>query len=134
MSAPRIAGAGTAEEVLALRPELLRCHRERRAVVMAEGLVGREVKELCARYLAGDDEVVLHADDASRFDERERAALAWVHAAVWSPESADDELWERLHASFTEPQLVELFYFVQWAIGERSWLRTLGIESGVIPE
>jgi uncharacterized protein YciW len=134
VSAPRIAGAETADAVLALRPELLRCHRERRAVVMAEGLVDRRVKELCARYLADDDEVVVHADDASRFDERERAALAWVHAALWSPESADDALWERLHANFTEPELVELFYFVQWIIGERSWLRTLGIESGLLPQ
>jgi hypothetical protein len=106
--------------VLARLPELLRCHAERREAVLESGILERPLMELCARYVAGDE-------DAEGTTERERAALAWTHASLWSPEAADDELWGRLHAAFTEPELVQLFYFLQWEIGNRAWLATLGL-------
>jgi hypothetical protein len=71
--------------------------------------------------------VLAHAEDPTRFSERERAALAWTHAALWSPDTADDALWSRLHGCFSEPELVQLFYFLQWEIGNRAWLKTLGM-------
>ena len=90
------------------------------------GLVDARVKELCARFVAEDDEVVAHADDPERFDERERVALAWVLAIGWNPDAADDELWARLQAHFTDPELVELGTFISLEMGQRNWLRTFG--------
>jgi hypothetical protein len=123
----RIAPAGPVEALLARLPDLLRCHVERREAVLSSGLLERELLQLCARYVAQDEDVLTHADDGARFSERERVALAWTHAALWSPETADDALWGRLHACFSEPELVQLFYFLQWEIGNRAWLTTLGM-------
>ena len=41
---------------------------------------------------------------------------------------AGDALWERLHAHFSEPELVELGYFIALTMGQQRWLRTLDIE------
>jgi hypothetical protein len=90
------------------------------------GAVDPQVKELCARFLAEDDDVVAHADDPERFGEAERAALNWALAIGWNPDAADEELWTRLRAHFTDPQLVELGTFISLVLGQRNWLRTFG--------
>ena len=41
---------------------------------------------------------------------------------------SDDALWERLHKHFSEPELVEIGYFVAITMGQQRWLRTLNIE------
>ena len=45
---------------------------------------------------------------------------------VWTPEGVDDALWARLRACFTEPELVELGYFIAFTLGQSHWLATLG--------
>jgi hypothetical protein len=40
----------------------------------------------------------------------------------------DDKFWARLHGHFSEPELVEIGYFVALTMGQQRWLRTLGIE------
>ena len=40
----------------------------------------------------------------------------------------DDAFWARLHAHFSEPELVEIGYFVALTMGQQRWLRTLNIE------
>jgi alkylhydroperoxidase family enzyme len=107
------------ESELARLPELLRTYEETRATVLEDGLVDRELKELCARYLADDP-------DAAGGDERQRAALRWAHAVAWDSDAADDELWAGLHAHFSEPELVELGYFIAFTLGQQHWLATLG--------
>ena len=57
----------------------------------------------------------------------ERAALAWAEAITWDL-PAEDALWERLHRHFSEPELVELGYFIAITMGQQRWLRTLNIE------
>ena len=37
-------------------------------------------------------------------------------------------MWDRLRAHFTEPELVELGYFVAITMGQQRWLRTLNID------
>jgi hypothetical protein len=37
-------------------------------------------------------------------------------------------LWDRLHKHFSEPELVEIGYFVAITMGQQRWLRTLNIE------
>ena len=123
----RIACVSAADAVRARVPAVLAAYAETRATVLRAGLVDQGLKDLCARYLAEDEDVVAHADDPARFDERERAALAWAHAVAWNADDADDALWERLHAHFTEPELVELGYAIAFELGQQHWLGTLGL-------
>jgi hypothetical protein len=122
----RIAPIGPADAVRGRVPDILRVYAETRETVLEGGLVDRSLKELCARYIAEDEEVLEFAD-SDRFSERERAALAWTHAIAWDSDSADAELWERLHANFSEPELVELGYAIAFMLGQSHWLRTLGL-------
>jgi hypothetical protein len=124
----RIDPVSPADAVRARVPAVLAAYAETRATVLRAGLVDLRLKDLCARYLAEDDDVVTHADDPARFDERELAALAWAHAVAWNADDADDALWERLHAHFSEPELVELGYVIAFTLGQQHWLATLGLE------
>ena len=126
----RIDPVAGADAVRARVPAALAAYDETRATVLEAGIVDRELKALCARYLAEDDEVVVHADDPARFDERERAALAWTHAIAWNSDLADAALWERLHACFTDPELVELGYAIAFSLGQQHWVATLGLTDG----
>jgi hypothetical protein len=112
--------------VRARLPQLFQAYAETRATVLEGGIVDQELKDLCARYLAEDDEVVLF-ESSDRYDERQKAALRWAHAVAWSSDDADDALWEQLHASFSDPELVELGYFIAFTLGQQHWLGTLGL-------
>jgi hypothetical protein len=90
--------------------------------VLRGGSVDPELKRLCFRFLAGDDETM----DVDRFAPRERLALRWAQAIAWDSDLAGDELWEELHAEFTEPELVELGCAIGFALGQQHWERTLG--------
>jgi alkylhydroperoxidase family enzyme len=113
------------DDVRALHPPIAAAYEQTRRTVLADGIVDSAIKDVCARYLAGDDDVVAHSDDAQRFDERKRAALAWAHAIAWDDAEADEALWTRLHAGFTEPELVELGYCIAFTLGQQHWLATL---------
>jgi hypothetical protein len=108
-------------------PHVLKVYEETRDTVLESGIVERELKELCARYLAGDDETIAEAANPERYDDRQRAALAWADAIAWDSDRADDALWRRLHAAFTEPELVELGYSIAIMLGQQHWLATLGV-------
>ena len=111
---------GTPDEIRARVPAVAESYAETRATVLAGGLVDGELKELCARYLADG----FPLDD---FAGRERAALDWTHAVAWDDTAADEDLWARLHAHFSDPELVELGYFIAFTLGQTHWLRTLGV-------
>jgi hypothetical protein len=117
----------TGDAIRGRAPHVLTVYEETRDTVLESGIVDRELKELCGRYLAQDDEVVAHASDANRFDERQRAALAWTDAIAWDSERADDTLWRALHRAFTEPELVELGYSIAIMLGQQHWLATFGV-------
>ena len=108
----------TGDEVRARVPTVLDVYAETRATVLEGGIVDRELKDLCARFLAGDEA-------AEARDERERAALDWAYAIAWDADTADDALWARLHAHFTDPELVELGYAIAYMLGQQHWIRTL---------
>ena len=114
---------GDADAIRGLVPAALDAHVFTRDHVLREGLVDRELKELCFRYLAEDPETL----DFSRFEARERAALEWAHAIAWDASLADDALWERLHALFSEPELVELGCAIGFELGQQHWRRTVGL-------
>jgi len=118
--------------------------------VFHKGVCDHSIKELCRVYVsqsvkceycgnqrseksknAGlveeDYKDLLNFEKSTRFDARQKAALAYAEAIVWDL-PAEDPLWERLHSQFSEPELVELGYFIALTMGQQRWLRTLNIE------
>ena len=115
--------AGTADEIRARVPPVLEAWEFMRDRVLRGGIVDPELKRLCFRYLAEEPETM----DFDRFDGHERAALEWAYAIVWDSDAATDELWERLHAHFSEPELVELGCAIGFELGYQHWRRTIGL-------
>lgn len=66
-------------------------------------------------------------EDSDRFDERQKTALRYTSAILWDASIADDALWADLHRHFTEPELVELGFFIALTSGQQRWIKTLGI-------
>jgi alkylhydroperoxidase family enzyme len=120
-----------------------------------QGVTDHAIKELCRLYIAksvdcqycgGQRSVlamergttesqvddILEFESSERFDDRERTALAWAMAIAWDPTLADDDLWDRLHAHFTEPQLIELGHFIALTLGQQRFLKTVGVRHGEI--
>ena len=73
---------------------------------------------------------VTRYEGSDRFSAREKLALTYADAIIWAPDRADDELWKRLHAEFTEPQLVEIGYWIGFISGGQRWLMTLKTKKG----
>jgi alkylhydroperoxidase family enzyme len=118
--------------------------------LFASGVCDHRIKELCRVYISRSvnceycgnqrsmqaaqqgfteakyDEL-LNFESSARFDEREKAALAYAEAIAWH-QPAGDALWDRLHQHFAEPELVELGCFIALTFGQQSWLRLLNIE------
>ena len=69
-------------------------------------------------------------EKSERFTRREKIALRYADAVMYDPSRADDELWRQLHAEFTEPQLVELGYWIGFTFGGQRWLKTLATKQG----
>jgi len=70
---------------------------------------------------------LLHFADSPKFTEREKAALTYASAIVWNAEIAGEALWAQLHRHFSNPELVELGFFIALTLGQQRWIKTLGI-------
>ena len=118
--------------------------------VFHKGVCDHSIKELCRVYVSqsvkceycgnqrseksknaglveDDYKDLLNFEKSTRFDARQKAALAYTETIVWDL-PAEDALWQRLHQHYSEPELVELGYFVALTMGQQRWLRTLNIE------
>lgn len=118
--------------------------------IFHRGICDHSTKELCRVYVSrsvkceycgnqrseksknsglveADYRDLLSFETSNRYSERQKAALAYTEAIVWDL-PADDALWARLHAHFSEPELVELGYFIALTMGQQRWLRTLNID------
>jgi alkylhydroperoxidase family enzyme len=115
------------------------------------GVLDHAVKELCRLYVSRsvqceycgnqrsvksttsgalvEDHVtdLINFETSARYDARQKAALAYAEAIVWHL-NPDDAFWERMHAHFSEPELVELGCMIGLTLGQQSWLRLLNIE------
>jgi len=91
------------------------CGNQRSIKAAASGVVEDHVREL------------LDFEKSSRYDDRQKAALAYAEAITWRLET-DDAFWNRLRRHFSEPELVELGCFIALTMGQQSWLRLLNIE------
>jgi alkylhydroperoxidase family enzyme len=94
------------------------CAGQRSHIGAEQGLTEREYDDL------------IDFRESDRYDDRERAALRWAEAIAWDPGLADDDLWAELHANFTEPELVELGYFIGLTMGQQRFLKTLQLKHG----
>lgn len=132
-------------------PAVLRTFNQSWQAVFREGVLDHSVKELarvfiaksldcgyCAgqrSHLAADlterefDDVIEFRDSAV-LSSREKAALLLAEAIAWEPSLADDDVWAALHAEFTEPEIVELGYFIGLTMGQQKFLKTLDIRHG----
>ena len=72
----------------------------------------------------------MNYEQSGRFNHREKIALRYADAIMYDPSQADDELWRLLHAEFTEPELVELGYWIGFTFGGQRWLKTLATRQG----
>lgn len=118
--------------------------------VFHNGITDHSIKELCRVYVSktvkcdycgnqrsvqsankglieDDYRDLLDFEKSSRYDDRQKAALAYAEAITWGLDT-NDAFWGRLYRHFTEPQLVELGYFIAITLGQQRWLRTLNIE------
>ena len=118
--------------------------------VFHQGVADHAIKELCRLYVsravkcefcgnqrsiksakAGMTEAatldLINFESATRYDERQKAALSYAEAITWDL-PVDDAFWARLHRHFSEPELVEIGYFIALTMGQQRWLRTLNIE------
>jgi alkylhydroperoxidase family enzyme len=73
---------------------------------------------------------VTRYEDSERFSAREKLVLTYADAIMWAPDRADDQLWQRLYAEFTEPQIVEIGYWTGFIFGGQRWLSTLKTKKG----
>ena len=118
--------------------------------VFKNGVADHNIKELCRIYvsrsvlcefcgnqrsmkaakqgLVEDDYAdLINFESSTRYDERQKAALSYAEAITWDL-PVDAKFWARLHQHFSEPELVEIGYFVALTMGQQRWLRTLNIE------
>jgi alkylhydroperoxidase family enzyme len=70
---------------------------------------------------------LLRFETSDRYDDRQKAALRYTSAILWNSDLADTKLWAELHRFFTEPELVELGFFIGLTSGQQRWIKTLGI-------
>ena len=136
-------------------PDVMKAFNNAWEVFFRQGVADHAIKELCRLYIAKSVECeycggqrsvlakqqgaseaqideILDFEKSPRFDERERTALAWAMAIAWDPGLASDDLWDRLHRHFTEPQLVELGHFIALTLGQQRFLKTVGVRHGEV--
>jgi alkylhydroperoxidase family enzyme len=118
--------------------------------IFRNGVCDHAIKELCRVYISrtvkcefcgnqrsikgseqglveGQYDELLNFESSDRYDDRQKAALAYAQAIAWGEDDRDG-LWERLHAHFSEPELVELGCAIALTFGQQSWIRLLDID------
>jgi alkylhydroperoxidase family enzyme len=136
-------------------PEVMKAFNHAWEVFFRQGMTDHSIKELCRLYISKSVECeycggqrsvlareqgtteaqvdeILEFPTSDRFDERERTALEWAMAIAWDPALASDDLWDRLHRHFSEPQLVELGHFIALTLGQQRFLKTVGVRHGEV--
>ena len=132
--------------VRAHAPEVFKTFSSYWEATFRSGELDHAVKELCRLYITRttncqfcgnqrstsaalpeyQDDELLNFESAASYDDRQKAALAYAQAIAWGEQDLDG-LWSRLHAHFSERELVELGCFVALTFGQQSWIRLLEI-------
>jgi alkylhydroperoxidase family enzyme len=91
------------------------CGNQRSIKAAASGVVEDDVRDL------------INFESSQRYSEKQKAALSYAEAITWDLQT-DDQFWTRLHKHFSEPELVEIGYFIALTMGQQRWLRILDID------
>lgn len=131
-------------------PAVLHSFSQAWQTTFEQGVVDHALKELCRLYVSKtveceycgtqrsqlgqeggvtEDKIdnVVDFERSDRYTARERAALRYAQAIAWDASLADEELWAELHRHFTEPELVELGFFIGLTSGQQRWIKTLAV-------
>lgn len=143
------------QAIRAHAPGVMRSFTMSRQWVYHEGHLEFELKELLRAYIAlsGDctycsnqgvardlsaDREQLDAlfayQSSDEYTPRQKLAFRYADAIMWDPTQADDAMWEELRAEFTEPEVVELGYWIGFTFGGQRWLKTLHSSQGQLQE
>jgi alkylhydroperoxidase family enzyme len=118
--------------------------------VFKNGVADHDIKELCRVYVSrsvkceycgnqrsmkaanhgvveDDYRDLINFESSARYGDRQKAALSYAEAITWDL-PVDDAFWARLKRHFSEPELVEIGYFIALTMGQQRWLRTLDID------
>ena len=118
--------------------------------IFRNGVLDHSIKELCRLYVSRavsceycgnqrsvkaanggmvEDDVrdLMQFEKSKRYNDRQKAALAYAEAIAYRLDT-DDAFWDRMHANFSEPELVELGCMIGLTLGQQSWLRMLSID------
>jgi alkylhydroperoxidase family enzyme len=118
--------------------------------VFHTGVADHAIKELCRLYVSrsvlcefcgnqrsikaaksgvAEDDVrdLINFESSTRYSDKQKAVLSYAEAITWDLQT-DDKFWARLHKHFSEPELVEIGYFIALTMGQQRWLRILDIE------
>jgi alkylhydroperoxidase family enzyme len=143
------------QAIRAHNPNVIRAFSQAWDLTFRNGVLDHRLKELCRVYVSKSIECfywglqrsvqagqqgltedrydeLLDFLPSDKFSEREKTALSYTSAIIWDSSLADDALWEQLHRHFTEPELVELGFFVALTLGQQRWIKTLGIGHGEV--
>ena len=150
----RCASAGTPRpESTAVRAHVPACFwffAESWHNIFRTGILDHAIKEVCRLYVSrsvvcefcgnqrsisgqkagvheGQVDDLMNFEKSAKYDERQKAALAYAEAIVWRTDT-DDAFWERMYRHFSEPELVELGCAIGLTFGQQSWLRLLNID------
>jgi alkylhydroperoxidase family enzyme len=87
----------------------------------------RSVKAAKSGVIEDDYKDLINFESSTRYSEKQKAALSYAEAITWDLPT-DDKFWARLHKHFSEPELVEIGYFIALTMGNQRWLRILDID------
>ena len=73
---------------------------------------------------------LMRYEQSARFTPREKIALRYADAIMYDPNQADDALWAQLKGEFSEPEIVEIGYWIGFTFGGQRWLKTLSAKQG----
>ena len=143
------------QSIRAHAPGVMKSFTMSREWVYHTGVLDFDLKELLRAYIAlagnctycagqgvarnirdNDDQLddLLRFEHSPNYTERQKLALRYADSIMWDPALADEAMWKDLRAEFTEPELVELGYWVGFTFGGQRWLRTLGSSQGQLQE
>lgn len=136
-------------------PGVMRSFTQSREWIYHTGELEFELKELVRAYIAlsgdctycsnqgvarqysGDREqldALFAYRESDDYTPRQKLAFRYADAIMWDPSEADADMWAELHAEFTEPELVELGYWIGFTFGGQRWLKTLDATQGQLEE
>lgn len=139
------------QAIRAHQPGVMASFTKTREWLLHEGLLEYDLKELMRAYVAtsasctycaeygisktwkeSPDEMsdLLNYEKSEKFTHREKIALRYADAIMWDPALATDELWALLLEEFSEPEIVELGYWIGFTYGGQRWIKTLGAKQG----